>query len=97
MSLGLAVRCGGISDVYVDHLLFAGADLRACCLAPVQARRSVAPPSSKKSIGFGTLFLSAKNVLLLAHGYILGDSRGSLDVPPGLSGGTPRTLRSPPP
>ena len=68
MTLGLADWYGGNLDVYDGQLLCAGAVLGACCLAPVQARRSVAPLSLEKHNGFSTLFLSAQIVLLVASG-----------------------------
>ena len=54
--------------VYAQQLLCAGAVLRACRLAPVQARSSVAPLSTEKHNGFSTLFLSAQIVLLVTPG-----------------------------
>ena len=68
VTLGLDVWSGGNLDVYGGQLLCAGAVLRACCLAPVQAKHSVAPLSSEKHNGFSTLFLSAQIVLLVAPG-----------------------------
>ena len=91
VTLGLDVCSAGNLDVYVDQLSCAGAVLRACCLAPVQARRSVAPLSSEKHNGFSTLFLSAQIVLLVASGRSLVGPEG----PPGLSGGGPRALLGP--
>ena len=66
--LGLAYLCGASRAFFCHQLLCAGAVLRACCLAPVQARRSPAPLSPEKHNGFSTLFLSAQIVLLVASG-----------------------------
>ena len=57
VTLGLAVWSGGDLDVYGDQLLCAGAALRACCLAPVQAKRSVASLFTEKHNRFSTLFV----------------------------------------
>ena len=61
----------------------AGAVLGACCLAPVQARRSVAPLSPEKHHGFSTLFLSGQKVVLLAPGRPLVAPGSSLVAPEG--------------
>ena len=59
VTLGMADPIAAYSDVYVDSLLCAGAVLRACRLAPVQTKRSVASLFVEKHHGFSTLFLSA--------------------------------------
>jgi hypothetical protein len=56
VTLGLAVWFAGNSRVYGDQLLCAGAALGACCLAPVQAKSSLASLSAEKHNGFSTLF-----------------------------------------
>ena len=58
----------GNLDVYARQLLCAGAVLGWCRLAPVQARRSLAPLFAEKHNGFDTLFLSAQKVALVAPG-----------------------------
>ena len=68
VTLGLAIWCAGKSRVYARQLLCAGAVLRACRLAPVQTKHSVASLFAEKHDGFSTLFLSAQIVLLLASG-----------------------------
>ena len=89
VTLGLAVWCASHLDVYVDQLLCAGAVLRACRLAPVQTKRSVASLFAEKHNGFSTLFLSAQIVLLVASGRSLVgledlwmSLQGCLEVPP---------------
>ena len=57
VTLGLAVWFAGNLGIYVDQLLCTGAVLRACCLAPVQAKWSVASPSPEKTQGFSILSL----------------------------------------
>ena len=76
MTLGLDDLFGAHLDIYDGQLLCAGVVLRACRLAPVQAKRSVAPLSSEKHNGFSTLFLSAQIVLLVASGRCLMGSEG---------------------
>ena len=104
VTLGLGGSSLGNLDVYVAQLLCAGAVLRACCLAPVQARSSVVPLSSEKHNGFSTLFLSAQKVVPVASGRSLVapegpwmSLQGSLEVFPGVfQGASSRipTLRS---
>ena len=77
MTLGLAVCSARDLDVHGGQFLRAGAVLGACRLAPVQARRSVAPLSSEKHNGFSTLFLSAQKVVLVAQGMPQMPSEGS--------------------
>ena len=60
VTLGLASLTPTIAN------LCAQAGLRACCLAPVQAKRSVVPFSSEKHNGFSTVFLSGLKVVLAA-------------------------------
>ena len=62
VTLGMADSFAAYSDVYASQLLCAGAVLRACCLAPVQTKRSPAPLFVEKHNGFSTLFLSAQIV-----------------------------------
>ena len=87
--LGLADSSGASRALFCHQLLCAGAVLGACCLAPVQARRSPAPLSPEKHYGFSTLFLSGQKVVLLAPGRSLVapegpwmSLQGSLEVPP---------------
>ena len=89
VTLGMAGSSVGRFHVYVDQLLCAGAVLGTCCLAPVQARRSVASFSPEKHDGFSTLFLSGQKVVLLAPGrsWVAPEGpwmslQGSLEVPP---------------
>ena len=86
VTLGLAVCWDGDLRVYARQLLCAGAVLRACRLAPVQAKRSVASLSSEKHNGFITLFLSAQKVVLVAQGMPQMPSEGSWSAPGALSG-----------
>ena len=77
VTLGLDVWFNGKSHVYGGHFLCAGIADRACCLAPVQARRSLAPLSPEKHNGFSTIFLSAQKVVLVASGMPQMPSEGS--------------------
>ena len=87
--LGLADLYSASRALLCHQLLCAGAVLGACCLAPVQARRSVTPLSPEKHNGFSTLFLSGQKVVLLAPGRSLVAPEGAwmslqgfLEVPP---------------
>ena len=87
--LGLADLFLASRALFCHQLLCAGAVLGACCLAPVQARRSLAPLSPEKHNGFSTLFLSGQKVVLLAPGrsWVAPEGpwmslQGSLEVPP---------------
>ena len=68
MTLGLAVCLLSPFRVYGDQLLCAGAVLGGCRLAPVQARRSLAPLFAEKHKVFDTLFPSAQKVAMVAPG-----------------------------
>ena len=61
VTLGLGGSSLGNLDVYVDQLLCAGAVLRACCLAPVHARSSVAP--GRSLVGLEGLWMSLQGCL----------------------------------
>ena len=78
VTLGLDVLSIAYLDVYVDQLLCAGAVLRACCLAPVQTKRSPAPLFVEKHDGFRgllglppELFRGAPKLLLRPPGFLL--------------------------
>ena len=90
MILGLAVSCVGNPGVYDDQLLCAGAVLGACCLAPVQTKRSVAPLFEEKTRWFQHTFPLSPESGPGGLREIPDASRGLLGAPPGLSGGVPR-------
>ena len=81
--LGLADSFRASRALFCHQLLCAGAVLGACCLAPVQARRSPTPLSPEKHSGFSTLFLSGQKVVLLAPGRPLVAPGSSLVAPEG--------------
>ena len=88
--LGLANSALGNLDVYVDQFLCAGCGDHACCLAPVQAKRSLAQLFAETN-----MIDSAQFSLSPESGP--GGSRGApdafrglLDAPPELPGGAPK-------
>ena len=68
VTLGLGDSCFANLHIYDDQRLCAGWGDRACCLAPVHTKWSVASLYVEKLNRFSTLCLSAQKVLQMTPG-----------------------------